>query len=169
MACNACRLGMDYPLQAERIAELLSRPPLRGYADMVVDDAGVGAPVADEFEKRWAVKPVRVTLSGTASDVMRHGHRKFTVPKLQLVSHLDARLNNGELVFAENLGEEEALRDELANFQRHVTATNRFSFEARSGKHDDIVLSIGFGLWWCIEKRKRNHFHTGSGNRDVLT
>jgi hypothetical protein len=155
-------LGMDYPDQAARIAELLSRPPLRGHADLVIDDAGVGAPVADEFCRRWAVKPVRVTLSGTASEVIRHGPRKYTVPKRDLVSHLDARLNTGELVFADDIPEREALKDELTNFQRHVTATNRFTFEARSGKHDDIVLAVGFALWWAIEKRKRNRFHVGA-------
>ena len=154
-------LGMDYPIQAERITELLSRPPLRGFADMVVDDTGVGAPVADEFEKRWAVKPVRATLTGTSLEVNRLGPRRFTVPKLEIVSHLDARLNNGELIFAEGLSDSEALRDELANFQQHISAAGRPSFEARGSAHDDIVLSIGLALWWCIEKRKRNRFHVG--------
>jgi hypothetical protein len=154
-------LGLDYPDQAARIAELLSRPPLRGFADMVIDDTGVGAPVADEFERRWSAKPVRVTLTGTSLEVNKLGPRKYTVPKLQLVSHLDARLNNGELIFAENLADSEALRDELANFQQHLSATGRPTFEARASKHDDIVLSIGLALWWTIEKRKRNRFHVG--------
>lgn len=154
-------LGVDYPVQADHIAGLLSRPPLHGYADMVIDEASVGTAVADDFEARWAVKPVRVTVHGTAAEVIRHGPRKFTVPKLQIVSHLDAKLNNGELVFAEGLSDSEALRDEMTNFQQTVTATNQFSFEARSGKHDDLVISLGMGLWWCVEKRKRNRFHVG--------
>lgn len=105
---------------------------------------------------------MRVTLSGTATEVIRHGHRKFTVPKLILVSHLDARLNNGELIFAEGLSESEVAKDELANFQRHVTAAGRSTFEARGSKHDDIVLSIGFALWWCIEKRRINRGSVGA-------
>lgn len=128
---------------------------------MVIDEASVGTAVADDFEKRWTVKPVRVTTSGMAAEVIRHGPRKYTVPKLQLVSHLDAKLNNGELIFAEGLSDSEQIRDEMANFQQHLTATNRFSFEARSGKHDDIVCSLGFGVWWAIEKRKRNRFYVG--------
>ena len=83
------------------------------------------------------------------------------MPKLQLVSHLDARLNNGELIFAENLTDSEVLRDELANFQQHLSATHRPTFEARSGKHDDVVLSIGFAVWWCITRHKLNRFHVG--------
>ena len=57
----------------------------------------------------------------------------------------------------------------MANFQQHLTATNRFSFtRPRSGKHDDIVCSLGFGVWWAIEKRKRNRFYVWSGSRTLL-
>jgi hypothetical protein len=155
-------LGMDYPDQAAKINELLSRPPLRGYADMVIDDAGVGAPVGDEFVKRWGVKPVRVTLSGTSTEVTRRKYRSYTVPKLLVVSHLDARFNSKELVFADDLPEREAIKDELTNFARHITAAGRSTFEARGSKHDDIVIATGLALWWSITKREQNRWHVGS-------
>jgi len=78
------------------------------------------------------------------------------VPKIVLVSHLDARLHTGELRFADDLSEAEAIKDELANFQRHVSAAGRATFEARSNTHDDIVLSVGLALWWALEKRTIN-------------
>jgi hypothetical protein len=129
---------------------------------MVMDDAGVGAPVGDEFVKRFGVKPVRVTLSGTSTEVTRRGHRSYTVPKPLVVSHLDARFHTGELVFADDLPEREAVKEELTNFARHITAAGRSTFEARGSKHDDIVIATGLALWWCITKRELNRFHIGT-------
>jgi hypothetical protein len=147
-------LGMDYTLQGERIRQLLMAPPLNGNADLVIDDAGVGAPVGDLVVAHGRLLPVRVTLSGTATEVIRHAHRKYTVPKLRLVSHLNARLGSGELRFADDLSLKEVARDELTAFQQHVTASGKFTFEPRGSAHDDIVLSVGFGLWWCLEKQR---------------
>ena len=146
-------LNMDYTDQAVRIRQLMIDPPLREQADLVMDDTGVGGPVGDLVAAHGQLRAVRVTITAGA-EPMRLAHRKYSVPKLTLVSTLDARLNAGELVFAEDLPEREALKDELANFQRHVTAAGRSTFEARSNKHDDIVLSIALALWWCTERRK---------------
>lgn len=146
-------LNMEYTTQAKRIRELMMGPPIFSRADLVMDDTGVGAPVADLVTASGNLNPVRVTLTA-GLEVNRVAHRRYTVPKLVVVSNLDARLNSGELVFADDLAEKEALKDELTNFQRHVTAAGRSTFEARSNKHDDIVLAIALGLWWANERRR---------------
>ncbi len=155
-------LGMDYTVQAERIRALLLSPPIRGQAELVMDDAGVGAPVADHVTTHGKLTPVRVTLTGTGTEVRRHARRKYTVPKITLVSHLDARLNTQELIFAADLNARDEIKDELVNFQRHVTSAGKATFEARASKHDDIVLSVGFALWWCLYKRHINRGKTSS-------
>jgi hypothetical protein len=155
-------LGMDYTVQGARIRELLLASPICGRADLVIDDAGVGAPVCDQVIRHGQLNPVRVTLSGTSSEVNRLGHRRYSVPKILLVSHLDAALGAGELVFADDLALKEVTQDELTNFQRHITAAGRATFEARSGKHDDIVLSVGFALWWCISMHRLNFGRTST-------
>jgi hypothetical protein len=150
-------LGMDYTEQATRVQELLSRPPLNRDTALVIDDAGVGAAVGDIFAKQIALEQrqlIRVTLTGTGLEVTRRKFNSYVVPKLLLISNLDARLHTGELRFAADLGEGEALRDELANFERHVTAAGRPTFEARSSKHDDLVLSIALALFWAGERRR---------------
>jgi hypothetical protein len=149
-------LGMDYTEQGARIRQLLLAPPLSGRADLVIDEAGIGAPVCDQVVAHGRLNPVRVHLTGTSVEVARLGYRRYSVPKILVVSHLDARLSTRELIFADDLPERDALKDEMTNFQRHVTATGRSTFEGRSSKHDDIVLAIGFALWWCVEKRKLN-------------
>jgi hypothetical protein len=93
--------------------------------------------------------------------VTRLGHRRYGVPKIMLISPVDARLHTGELVFAEDLPEREALKDELQNFQRSVTASGHSKFEGRSTSSDDIVLAISMAVWWAIEKRKLNKGSAG--------
>ena len=70
-----------------------------------------------------------------------------------IVSNIDAKLHCGELRFAQELLEAEALKDELVKFQRSVSATGKLLFEHRTGKHDDLVFSVGVGLWWSIHCR----------------
>ena len=53
----------------------------------------------------------------------------------------------GELRFAAELLEAGALKDELIDFQRKVSNAGRFTYSARVGRHDDLILSIAIGLW----------------------
>jgi hypothetical protein len=49
---------------------------------------------------------------------------------------------DGELRFAAELGEAHALHEELRDFRRHVTSAGRATYQARTGKHDDLVLAV---------------------------
>jgi hypothetical protein len=154
-------LGVDYVEQAGRLRQLMLRPPISDQADLVLDDTGVGAAVGDVVIAAGNLKPVRVILTA-GMQITRLGHRRYAVPKLAVVSNLDAQLNTGAMVFADDLAEREALRDELSNFQRHVTAAGRSIFEARGGKHDDIVLAIGLATWWAVTKHTLNKGFAGA-------
>jgi hypothetical protein len=70
------------------------------------------------------------------------------------VSAIDAKLNTGELVFAKDLSDQEALRNELQNFQRSVTTAGRSLFEHRANEHDDLVFAIGVALFWTQQQQK---------------
>jgi hypothetical protein len=139
---------MLYPDQVDYIQQALAR--LRHPCDVVLDNTGNFA-VGDECAKR-GLRPVRISFTSGA-EVTRIGYRKYGVPKALLVGNVDARLNSDELHFAKDLTEGEALKDELANIQRHVSAVGRNIYEARSGRHDDIVMSIACALWWALESR----------------
>ena len=58
-------------------------------------------------------------------------------------------LNNGELKFAKGLAEAGAMETELKDFRRYVSAAGRNTWEARSGQHDDLVLSVGIAAWFA--------------------
>src|SRR4029077_1642781 len=83
-----------------------------------------------------------------------HGRRSWHVAKQILISMLDARLHTGELRFAAELREAKTMADELKDFRRKVSAAGRYSFEARVGKHDDLVLAVAIGLWALVGRPK---------------
>ena len=69
------------------------------------------------------------------------------VPKLTLVSRLQALLHQGRLKIQRELAEAETLVRELQDFRVEYTATGHLTFNARSGKHDDLVLALAIAVW----------------------
>ena len=77
-----------------------------------------------------------------------------------LISGVDAALHAGALRFAKELGKAHALHEELKDFRRHLSATGKATYQARIGKHDDLVLAVAIALWWATERR-RHQIHIG--------
>lgn len=141
-------LGMAYPAVVQAVADLMSRPPLDDLADLVIDETGVGRAVADIFDTS-AMQAQRVTITA-GNEVTCAGLNRWHVAKGVLISTLDARLHTGDLKFAAALQEAEAMREELKDFRRKVSVAGRYTFEARVGKHDDLVLAVAIALWWAV-------------------
>ena len=70
------------------------------------------------------------------------------MPKATLVSMLVARLHSGELAVHESLKDWPVLRRELLNFRPETTRTGVETWNARSGEHDDTVLSLSMAIWY---------------------
>ena len=144
---------MPYPEQAQHIAALLARPPLRhAEPDLIVDATGVGLPVVQILEGK-GLTPIKVSITAGAEQTSA-GNRHWHVAKSILISHLDAALHTGELRFAPELLEAGAMAEELASFNRHVGAAGRATYAARTGAHDDLVLAVAISTWWAVERRK---------------
>ncbi len=146
-------LGLSYPAMVEHIAEIIARPPLCGKCQLVIDETSVGRPVGDIFEQT-GLKPTRIAITAGAEPMMQ-GDRCWTVPKSVLISTLDARLHTAELRIAAELTEAGALAEELKEFRRKVSAAGRSSYEARVGKHDDLVLACAIALWVACQPPRR--------------
>ncbi|MEI9992072.1 MAG: hypothetical protein WDM86_18800 [Rhizomicrobium sp.] len=157
-------LGLSYVDQVQEMARLLGRPPLSEGCEFVIDATGVGRPVADLWD-HGGHKPIRVTITGGDRQSAR-GVRNWHVPKQTLISALDARLHSGQLRFAADLAEAGAMADELKNFRRSVSAAGRYSYDARVGKHDDLVLAVALALWVFVGKPK---YQTASVGKYSLT
>jgi hypothetical protein len=144
-------LGLSYPAVVQEVAMLLARPPLVGNCELVADETGVGRPVCDLLDTA-GMKPTRVSITAGAEQSFVNG--SWHVSKQVLVSTLDARLHTGELRFAAELLEAGTMQEELKDFRRKVSVAGRYTFEARVGKHDDLVLAVAIGLWAIVGRPK---------------
>ncbi len=141
-------LGTSYPAIVDHVADLLRRPPLRGYMPVVVDATGVGAPVVDLL-RRCGLAPEMVEIHGGAG-VSRGDDGSYRVPKRDLASVVAVLLQGGRLRVAAALHEAQTLVAELLAFRAKVTIAGHDTFEAlRERDHDDLVLAVALACWYA--------------------
>ena len=143
-------LQMPYPAQISHVANLLARDPLKG-ATFALDFTGCGRPVADSFD-RAGLRPHKVLITA-GNEPTRAGLNAWHVPKIHLISALESRLHAKELRIAAELIESPVLREELRDFVRKVGESGRITYNARSGKHDDLILSICIALFMATNRQ----------------
>ena len=135
-------LGTSYPAIVAHVGRLLTKLP--GYPELVIDFTGVGRPIFDMFVCS-GISPTGVLITGGTTET-RDGPT-CSVPKLTLVSRLQALLHEGRLKIQRELDEAETLVRELQDFRIDFTAAGHLTFNARSGKHDDLVLALAIAVW----------------------
>jgi hypothetical protein len=139
-------LQLPYPEQVAHVRGLMLSPELPARdTELVVDMTGVGRPVFDLFEVE-GLRPVGVVITGGLEEV-RDGARVHRVPKILLVSRLQAALHAGKLKFSPELAEADALKQEFSEFRMRATDSGRLTFGAREGRHDDLVLALAVAVW----------------------
>ena len=89
--------------------------------------------------------PIGVTI--TAGDATSNDGLIYRVPKITLISRIQALLHDGKLKIHKELPDAAALVAELQDFRADVTDSGYWKFGARSGKHDDLVLALAIALW----------------------
>jgi hypothetical protein len=134
-------LGTPYPALIAHVGNLLARLP---GAELVIDYTGVGRPIFDLF-RFSGITPVGVLITAGATET--RGGQICGVPKLNLVSRLQALLHEGKLKIHRDLAEADTLVRELQDFRCEYTAAGYLTFNARSGKHDDLVLALAIAVW----------------------
>lgn len=142
-------LGTSYPEQCQRLAVMMSHAHLHD-AKVFLDATGVGKPVADLF-KAAGIKHVPVWITGGREE-QPHDSGGFTVPKLLLISRLQAALHSGELKIAAKLPEAAAFTRELQEFRVSWTTAGHAQFGARQGAHDDLVLAAALAVYGATRK-----------------
>jgi hypothetical protein len=149
-------LGTDYLSVVARVEHIMNRLPPT--ADLVVDASGCGRPVADMLTHAGLDFQGIVISGGVEESTLTGGYR--SVPKATLISHVQAALHSGTLKIQADLPETPILLRELEDFRVSFSGTGHMSFNARGGRHDDIVLALSLAVW--AAKR-----HDGNELRDV--
>jgi hypothetical protein len=158
-------LRTPYPEIADKVAALLRSERLLTYTtdemlnsitlypELVIDQTGVGAPVADLLRERDLT--FRSVIITGGDNVHRQG-RTARVPKRDLVSALEVALQTGMLQVADGLGLWPVLREEMLNFRRKIDLkTAHDSYEHwRESDHDDLVLAVCLACWGVANPRR---------------
>lgn len=141
-------LGEPYPAQALRIKRILSRQQIAAANPRVyMDFTGVGRPMYDIMRREGVPNLVPVTISFQGGGANAAGGQ--TVPKLELVSRLQALMHTGRL----HMPDETAMplakvfRRELLDFRVTYTPVGNATFGAREGAHDDLILAVALAVW----------------------
>ncbi len=147
-------LGMSYPNQAALLKSLLARKEIAEHDPNVwIDYTGVGRAVYDIFQQERVpnIKPVTITANGQAGPNSQGG---YSVPKLELVTRLQALMHTGRLLIPPNLPLAKKFRKELVDFRVSYTAVGNATFGAREGAHDDLVLAVALAVYGLNSERR---------------
>ena len=113
---------------------------------IVIDFTGVGRPVFDMF-RREGVVPYGISITG-GSQVTRDGYI-YNVPKRDLAGCLQVLYQQQRIKVSGKLDHARTLNNELLDFKVKIDAeTGHDTYEHRSGKHDDLVLSVACACWY---------------------
>jgi hypothetical protein len=137
-------LHTTYPAVVAHVGRLLQRPIWSGKIDLALDQTGVGKPIADLFAAAG------LTFTGvmiTGGDAESNEGKTWRVPKMTLVSTLQALLHEGRLHIQKELPEATELVRELQDFRVKYTEAGHLTFNAHEGKHDDLVLALAIAVW----------------------
>jgi Terminase RNaseH-like domain len=142
-------LHTTYPAVVTYVGRLINRLSWHQEyePELVIDFTGVGRPVFEMFRGK-GYRPIGVTI--TAGNAESNDGPIWSVPKLTLISTVQALLHAGRLKIQRSLPDVDALIEELQDFRAEVTDSGYWRFGARAGRHDDLVLALAIALWRSV-------------------
>jgi hypothetical protein len=145
----------DYTTIVDDLCKFVTSEPFRLYGgkhrpyQLLMDNTGVGRGVV-EMGRNRGLRVIPVTITAGASERYDLETGSYNVGKAQLATTLKIETEPGGMLRVPNGIEGwETLRNEFLNFNKDVTPKGNDIFEARSGAHDDEILSLAIGVWWC--------------------
>ena len=130
---------LDVVSDVKMIADEYDNPPIG------IDASGVGSAVCDLFDDAGVYVIKIVTTGGYQVGELEDGG--YSVPKRELISKMDAAINSGRLSVWSELKESEQMKRQLIEFNVKLSTTGHEQFEARSGRHDDLVSALYFAVF----------------------
>src|SRR5215813_6558680 len=135
-------LGTSYPAIAYHVRRLFLGLP--SSTEVVIDATGLGGPVFEIF-LGIGINPTGLMI--TAGTAQSEDGKFLHVPKMLLISRLQALLHAGRLKIQKSLPEASVLMGELLDYRIQYTAAGHMTFNAREGRHDDLVLALAIACY----------------------
>lgn len=140
-------LQTNYVTQAKKLIQVYQKLKSRHEAvQLRIDATGVGEGITDilrVYPQDLNLMPIKLTAGKRVH--VRSG--VYHIPKKDLVESAIARLENGSLVFADSIQDKEAMMNELVSYQSEIKASGHIRYNARTGKHDDLVMALVLGMY----------------------
>lgn len=144
---NVPRVVSESAMRMDYIAEIMRRDPLvRLRPSVLVDYTGVGRPVFDMFRERPALRLAQGIAITSGREVIPNSVG-WSVPKVELVSKLQALLHSGNLKIHMGLSNAPVLVRELNDFRVKYSDAGNATFNAREDAHDDPVLALALAVF----------------------
>jgi hypothetical protein len=140
-------LGTPYPRVVERVREIVGKVSLAGRCFLAVDATGVGEPVVDLLRAaRLGCDLCAVTITG--GEYQHHNGGAWSVPKRDLIAHVQVLLERDELRIARRMRDVGSLVRELLDMQSTTTSSGGRRFGADGyGQHDNLVIALALACW----------------------
>lgn len=136
-----------YPMQALRLKDIASKEWLPPNTKILCDATGVGLAVYQIFQATGLrIQPIVFT----SGNEVKWG-AQISLPKLVMVSTLNAALNNGVIKIAEEHPMAKLLVEQLESFQGVMRASGSMAFNAAGRGHDDLVSALGLCVWYASQ------------------
>lgn len=146
-------LGTKYPAVANRVVQAFTNLQARAAAVSYIEDpypvecwidaTGVGLPVLDLVREK-GVPAKAAILTGTET-ITERADNVISIGKGYMVSRLAVLLEAGRLHLPIN-AEATALISEMKAYNRKPNARGHMSYNAESGKHDDLVIALALSV-----------------------
>ena len=134
-----------YPAIAAHVTELAKRPEWRDNIEVIVDHTDTGRPACDAFEAtKIQIKRIAI-ITGDAE--VREAHDTYRVPRLQLISALQALFHEQRFAIQKHLPDAQILARELLDHRIATTDSGRAHVRARDGGGDDLVRAVAVAIW----------------------
>jgi hypothetical protein len=117
----------------------------------VCDATGIGGPILEVVSKKLPYARIMKAYitGGINTTYAPEDPWEFHIPKGQLVSGLMAAYDRGIMSMPRDSKEADAILDELANFEIHISEAGHDSYYAAPSKHDDLVVALALAVWAC--------------------
>lgn len=141
-------LGTPYPAVVDRIVQVMNAlerkgsprlGPRRFTVELILDATGVGLSIGDMVRER-GLDPKLVLFTGS-DKVNDLPHGVVNVGKAWMVGRMQVLLQ-GKRLHLPTSPEATVLVKELVDYEISVSDTAHVSFNAKSGKHDDLVIAL---------------------------